>query len=399
MPNPLRQVHAAYHAGRPSSFLVYNGGRRVTIGAPAENNRSWNTADLNIGYEATGEPVDELLETDPHRRDGTEFSSEARPSGPRSPPRVSWAEEAQEASPQPRYRRTSFGNAAETLENEHLRLLMFKRLSGWGWGEIRTPTDTHVAVLDHLGEVMLRDQDIPMRLEAESFRRESTAEGERLMFDVKSLVVQEKLRGTSFDQWMHYPLEHPCMVGQVSVTMPPDRPVMYWQYRLRATGNFCARYVRGPWLRVGEGSFGAAKNDAILPGVEWLMDEEWSSGTDWFKDPWAKRVVPHPNKVAIPFMAMSHDGHRDWPGLETRHQRHRLVQLPLSPAAGVRLTELHRPPQQPPDGPDGAGCDIEAHENQVYAEPPLELQLDQRVEFDAEIWLSQATAWRWLWTT
>ena len=129
------------------------------------------------------------------------------------------ADEVQETTPQPRYQRTSYGHEAETLENEHIRLLMFKRLSGWGWGEIRTPTGTHVAVLDHLGEVMLRDQDIPMRLEAEKFpSRESTAEGERLVFDVRSLVVREKLQGTSFDEWMRYPLEQPCLVGQVSVT-------------------------------------------------------------------------------------------------------------------------------------------------------------------------------------
>ena len=35
---------------------------------------------------------------------------------------------------------------------------------------------------------------------------------------------------------------------------------------------------------------------------------------------------------------------------------------------------------------------IESHENQVYAEPPLELKNEQRVEFDAEIWLSQGNS-------
>ena len=35
---------------------------------------------------------------------------------------------------------------------------------------------------------------------------------------------------------------------------------------------------------------------------------------------------------------------------------------------------------------------IESHENQVYADPPLELKNDQRVEFDAEIWLSEGNS-------
>ena len=41
---------------------------------------------------------------------------------------------------------------------------------------------------------------------------------------------------------MSYPLEHPCLVGTVSITMPPDRPMICLKYRLRATGNFYAHY-------------------------------------------------------------------------------------------------------------------------------------------------------------
>ncbi|MCU0962280.1 MAG: hypothetical protein MUF48_19455 [Pirellulaceae bacterium] len=306
---------------------------------------------------------------------------------------VSWAGETQEASPQPRYQRTSYGREAEVLENEHIRLLLFKRLSGWGWGEIRTPDGTHVAVLDHLGEVMLRDQDIPMRLEAESFRRESTADGERLVFDVKSLVVREKLQSTSFDQWMRYPLEHPCLVGQVSIVLPPDRPILYLKYRLRATGNFYARYVRGPWLRVGEGSFAAAKDDAIFPGVEWVIGDEWSSGTDWFKDPWAMRAVPHPNKVAIPLMAISHDGLGiglawDPHQVATRWFNYR-AHVPQPVFACPNFIDRLNHNLMGLMVPDAT---IESHENQAYAEPPLELKNEQRVEFDAEVWLSQGNS-------
>ena len=306
---------------------------------------------------------------------------------------VTQAAESQVGTEQPRYQRTSYGNEAEVLQNGQIRLLMFKRQSGWGWGEIGTADGRHVAVLDHLGEIMLRDQDIPMRLEAERIRRESGAEGERLVFDVKSLVVREKLQGTSFEKWMSYPLEHPCMVGEVSVTMPPDRPIIYLKYRLKATGNFYARYIRGPWLRVGEGSFGAAKDDAIFPGIEWAIGDEWSSGTDYFKDPWALRSVPHPNKVAIPMMAVSHDGvgiGLAWnpQQVATRWFNYR-AHVPQPVFACPNFIDRMNNNLLGLMLPDAT---VESHENEVYAEAPLELKNDQRVELDAEIWLSEGNS-------
>jgi hypothetical protein len=126
-------------------------------------------------------------------------------------------------------------------------------------------------------------------------------------FPVKSVVVREELRGTSFENWMSYPLAHPCLVGEVTVTLSPDRPLCLLQYRLKATGNFYARYVRGPWLLVGEAEFGTAKDDAIFPGVEWAIDDEWSSGSDWFKHPWSERFVPHPYKVTSPVITHEDD--------------------------------------------------------------------------------------------
>lgn len=92
-----------------------------------------------------------------------------------------------------------------TLENKYVTMNFFKRIKGWGWGEILTPEGKLMAVMDHLGELMIRDQDIPMRFEADSVSRVRTDDGESLVFNVKSVVVREMLKGTSFDNWMHYP--------------------------------------------------------------------------------------------------------------------------------------------------------------------------------------------------
>ncbi len=288
----------------------------------------------------------------------------------------------------PAYKHASYAGESLTLNNTRLRLEIHKRRTGWGWGEIFTARGKFMAVLDHFGELLLRDQEVPMRLEAAQYRRESHASGERLIFPVKSLIMKDLLRGTSFEPWINYPLGLHCLEGEVTITLAADRPVIHLSYRLKSNANQYARYVRGPWLKVGQDSFGSAKADAILPGVEWLAGDEWSSGTDWFRDPWAMRWMPHPNKVAIPLMAASHEGAGiglAWnPNQHVtgwfNYRRHRPQPVFASPNFIDRRNN-HLMGLMIPD------VDVEAHENQVYAEPPLELHLDQRIEFDAEIFL------------
>jgi len=288
----------------------------------------------------------------------------------------------------PVYQHATYAGESLTLRNPHIRFDFHKRVTGWGWGEVCTPDGRCIAVLDHLGELMIRDQEIPMRLEADEVVHETGDFGDRLTLEVKSLIVKDKLRNTSFEPWLNYPLDQHVMVGTVTITLPPDRPIIYLSYRLISQANQYARYVRGPWLKVGEGTFGAAKTDAIFPGVEWLLDEEWSSGTDWFKDPWAMRSVPHPNKVSAPVMAVSHEG----VGIG-------LAWDPNQHATGWFNYRRHRP--QPvfasPNFVDRRNnhllglmvpaVETEAEENHVYAEPPLELHHEQRIRFDAEVFL------------
>ena len=293
----------------------------------------------------------------------------------------------------PRFRHASDAHESITLQNPYIRLEMFKRLTGWGWGEIFSPNGQCMGILEHLGELMLRDQEIPMRMESDGVLRESGPDGEGLVFKVKSLIVKEKLKNTSFEPWLNYPLDQHCMSGEVTVRLPPDRAVIYLSYRLVSHANQYARYIRGPWLKAGEAGFENDKVDAILPGVEWLIEKEWSSGTDWFKDPWAARSVPHPNKVAMPLMAVSQAG---W-GLglswdfnqETtgwfNYRRCRPQPVFASPNFIDRQNN-HLMGLMAPD------VEVEAFENKVYMDPPLELHLDQQVNFDAEILLVEGNS-------
>lgn len=298
-----------------------------------------------------------------------------------------------EQSVQPRFKHGAYGLESIELSNGHIQLIMFKRLNGWAWGEIYSPSGKFMAVLEHLGEVMLRDQDIPVRLEADSVYTKSSPEGKSLVFNVKSTVVREKLKGTSFEKWMLYPLEHPCVVGEVTLTIPPDKPIIYMKYRLESTANYFARYIRGPWLRVGEESFGTKKDDAIFPGVEWLIDNEWSSGSDWFKYPWSERYVPHPNKVSIPLMALSYEGTGiglAWQPnqIATRWFNYR-IQRPQPVFAVPNFIDKMNNSLMGLMVPDASG---EGQENKVYADIPLELRVGQMINFDAELWLSQGNS-------
>jgi hypothetical protein len=67
-----------------------------------------------------------------------------------------------------------------------------------------------------------------------------------------------------------------------------------------------------PMLYVGEGSFGAAKDEALFPGLDWLDKDDISS--EYTNQLIAKghpdqvRYVPHPQMITIPLMSVLHDG-------------------------------------------------------------------------------------------
>ncbi len=291
------------------------------------------------------------------------------------------------------YKRTNSSNQSVELKNEFIRLKMFRRIGGWGWGEVYTGNGKFMAVLDHLGEVKLRDQDIPLRLESDDVELISGPEGETLLFKVKAVVVKDKLKGTSFEEWMSYPLDKPCLTGEVRVTLIKGKPLVKLSYRLVATGNYFASYIRGPWLKVGESSFGVNKDDAIFPGVEWTIQDEWSSGQDWFKDPWALRSVPHPYKVSIPMMALSYQGTGiglSWDPEQVSARWFNLRSYRPQPVFAV------------PNFIDRANnsllgimipdATVEGHENETVSANPVELRIGEMVNFDAEIWLSEGNS-------
>jgi len=212
----------------------------------------------------------------------------------------------------PCYTEAAYGGESIRIENHAIRVDVYKRATGWGWVEVSRPDGPCLAVLEHFGEVKFPGVMIPARMEGDACQREEGAFGHRLTFDVVQTSLGKMLEGADFFRggFIAEGKEPPPPVfeGTVTLTLSPDAPMLHLDYAIKACYRTSVSYIRGPWLKVGHGSFGADKRDGIFPGVEWLQGREWSSGTDWFQHPWALRVAPHPLKVTAPVMAVSHDG-------------------------------------------------------------------------------------------
>ena len=288
----------------------------------------------------------------------------------------------------PRYRRASATGQSVALENSQIKMIFFQRICGWGFGELYTSEGKLMGVLDHFGELMVRDQEIPMRFEGQTYEYRREGDTQLLTFPVATTMAQQKLVGTSFESWVHFPFVEQAMEGTVTFSLKDDENVIRIRYALQSNANLYVRYLRGPWLLVGEGSFGTQKDDALLPGVDWPIGEEWSSGTDFFKDPWANRTIPHMNKVSAPLMAVSHQG--DGVGLAwdfnrpmTRWFNYREY-YPQPVFAVPNYVERMNNSLMGLMVPD---VQEEAQENKPMADVPMELHIGQYVDLEAELFL------------
>ncbi|MDR0286555.1 MAG: hypothetical protein LBI03_02435 [Clostridiales bacterium] len=283
----------------------------------------------------------------------------------------------------PVYKNASFSGESITLRNGLIKLVMFKRLSGWGFGELYDVENGKLmAVLDHLGELLVRDQELPMRLEAQGY----VLEEDRIIFKVSTMVVQKKLDGTSFSNWMHYPFTNECIEGTVTIKLPENSHVLYVEHELKAKENMYVKYLRGPWLKVGAGAFGAHKDDAIFPGVEWLLNTEWASGSDWFREPWFSKFAPIVNKVSIPCIAVSEGGTgiglswnpNKWATRWFNYRKHFPQPVFAVPNFVDRMDNSLLGLMVP-------SSFSENDENNIFADPPLEVHFGEMFRFSSEI--------------
>jgi hypothetical protein len=79
-------------------------------------------------------------------------------------------------------------------------------------------------------------------------------------------------------------------------------------YRLETDKDCKVLRWTGPCLYAGEGSFGSQKDEALFPGLEYLINNEVSSDTRFAAEKYANRLAPHAYKMTMPLMAVSFEG-------------------------------------------------------------------------------------------
>lgn len=238
------------------------------------------------------------------------------------------------------HREAAYGGEQLVLENRHLRLELFKRVGGWGWGELHGPVTEgarpYLGILEYLAEMDFVAYAHPLRLEAPTREVSETGGTKTARFPVTMQTPEEPCMA-----WNNIsPVE-----GTVELSLAADEPFV--RYRLSVKGRFRAeyRYLRGPWLRVGAYDNGTARDDAMFPGMEWLIGDEWSSGNDFHGPNNQLRVTPHPHKVHIPMMTVARNGCAvtlSWPARQTNLGTFERLREPQPVFASPNFVD-HRP--------------------------------------------------------
>jgi hypothetical protein len=185
------------------------------------------------------------------------------------------------------------------LQSEKVRLVFPTSRYGYGLGLMQVRRDgkwATLAVMPQLSRLVYetrRGERVEELVYAESFDRGKVEDREILQF------------------WTEYPhADGGTWAIKCAFGLSPDGDFIDVQYTATCDRPAELLALEGPMVYAGERAFGAAKRDAIFPGLEWLWGQEVSSSAlDIAEDhPHRLRHVPHPNMVTIPAMGVHAEG-------------------------------------------------------------------------------------------
>ncbi|UVI27525.1 COG1470 family protein [Paenibacillus spongiae] len=189
------------------------------------------------------------------------------------------------------------GNAV--LENEHTRIVAPKSSFGYGQYQVYAWDESQgwklMASVQPFAAAIVKLAD--NGAETVSFHPKQAAADTR--GGTASLRFQGDVIDSSGRKWTY----------EFDFILNRDDQQVKTSQRVRADRDAELLNLIGPVLTVGEGSFGAAKDEALFPGLEWLVGDEVSSSKLDVHTPAHLRLVPHPYKITVPLMAVRQDEH------------------------------------------------------------------------------------------
>jgi len=178
-----------------------------------------------------------------------------------------------------------------SLGSSQLEFLALRNKFGYGPAGLYLRRETSpeaelVAVLPYMARIELADGTF-----AETFPQESRLK--RGTFNDERLVQASFI--SPFD----------CGKLETTFSVNETDPWLAVTYTFTASREVDVRHLFGPMVLAGESAFGEAKSAALFPGLEYLVGNERSSSDDDIRDEYV-RLVPDPEKVTVPYMAVQH---------------------------------------------------------------------------------------------
>ncbi|MCD6508126.1 hypothetical protein J7M22_16080 [Candidatus Poribacteria bacterium] len=174
------------------------------------------------------------------------------------------------------------------LRSGGLELLFPENPFGYGLCAVRVKSEGRMGVIPWLGMIVYLTKDGERR-KAYFYADRFTLKGESIAF---------KARHTDEDgvNWDLTATFTPDGNGQIKVDLElnVDKPRKLLAFH-------------GPRLLVGEGNFGEAYDEAVLPGIYYMEPPETSLDTTFSDPPYNDQHAPHPYKVTAPVMAVRFD--------------------------------------------------------------------------------------------
>jgi hypothetical protein len=179
-------------------------------------------------------------------------------------------------------------DSAVILKNRYTRIVFIRGERGFGPQVLQARSSDDVWV--QMGVIPCLGRLIAGRFDSEVFLYTDTyrVENDKILFD--GTVID----GSGVDWEFTVCFELEAESDMVSVV-----------YQITPTGDADLYLFEAPRVLAGEGGFGTQRNIALFPGLEFLQDDQESSSTKDFAEPWNLRMTPHPYAITIPAMSVS----------------------------------------------------------------------------------------------